>query len=347
MKNFIYILVLQILIFPLVSSAQVYKGEVDIVQNTFEQRGNMLYLDLDIYLNQVAVNSRQSVTLIPYLETEDRMYEFQPILLNGKNKDKVYNRAQRLKRASSFPENPYAVVKVDKKTNEKLSYQMAIPYESWMETAVLGFREDICECAGSRRQMRITLNSAPLQLENRNVPVPPPVIYTEVERVGKAHIHFPVDKYYILREFKGNAQELDKVEAVIDSIRNVSGAIINSIHLTGYASPEASYSYNENLSKNRANAMKDYLQDKYRFEDGIIEVDWRGEDWQGLRKLVEASNIEYKTEILNIIDRTSLGDGRDVLLKRLNGGRSYRYLLDNFYPELRRVDYVIRYMIKR
>jgi hypothetical protein len=49
--------------------------------------------------------------------------------------------------------------------------------------------------------------------------------------------------------------------------------------------------------------------------------------------------------VLEIIDTTPIwdpqnGDGRENALRRLNGGATYRYMLRNFFPELRHAAYI-------
>jgi hypothetical protein len=56
--------------------------------------------------------------------------------------------------------------------------------------------------------------------------------------------------------------------------------------------------------------------------------------------MVEKSNLPEKRDILSIIDNTPVWDsGRQVgrlgELMRLNGGRTYRYLLNEYFPYLR------------
>jgi hypothetical protein len=65
-----------------------------------------------------------------------------------------------------------------------------------------------------------------------------------------------------------------------------------------------------------------------------------GINWIGLQRLVAADNsIAYRDEILPILElpiwdaRTQTG--RHGELMRLRGGDPYRYLLNNFFPQLR------------
>ena len=64
--------------------------------------------------------------------------------------------------------------------------------------------------------------------------------------------------------------------------------------------------------------------------------------------MVEASGMPYRDEVLAVIRDESITDpdGRDRRLKELHGSLPYRYLLDTFYPALRRSEYVVTYTIR-
>jgi hypothetical protein len=64
-----------------------------------------------------------------------------------------------------------------------------------------------------------------------------------------------------------------------------------------------------------------------------------GEDWVGLRKLVVESDMVGKDQVLNIIDNVP-ADQRKDRIKALNGGRTYRSILDVLYPQLRSACYI-------
>ena len=58
--------------------------------------------------------------------------------------------------------------------------------------------------------------------------------------------------------------------------------------------------------------------------------------------MVAASDMECRDEVLAVLDNDA-GNDRKVALQRLAGGKPYRYMLKNFYPELRNACYVAVY----
>ena len=116
---------------------------------------------------------------------------------------------------------------------------------------------------------------------------------------------------------------------------------LQGVEITGFASPEGGLSLNTRLGAGRAAALKEYIRGEMpelRDEDFVLVNGV--ENWDGLRALVAASNMEYKDEVLAILDDNTLGTGRKAALMNLKNGKPYRYMLKEFYPELRNACYV-------
>ena len=64
------------------------------------------------------------------------------------------------------------------------------------------------------------------------------------------------------------------------------------------------------------------------------------------REVIEASSIQDKDEILRIIDEVANPDARDAHLKRLSRGETYRIMLRDYYPQIRRTEYTVAYEVK-
>lgn len=77
-------------------SQRSYQGEIRIVQNRFEQKGDTLFLQMDIDHSGIAVKPRQTIELTPVLETDSMDLVLPSVVLNGTNRDKVYQRSLKL-----------------------------------------------------------------------------------------------------------------------------------------------------------------------------------------------------------------------------------------------------------
>ena len=95
----------------------------------------------------------------------------------------------------------------------------------------------------------------------------------------------------------------------------------------------------------RTAALKHYINQLYHFKDSVIVTDYEPEDWAGLRRYVEKTNLAHRTEILNMIDSNLEPDAKEAKIKRTYP-EEYRFLLQNCYPALRHTDYRIDYVIR-
>ncbi len=106
------------------------------------------------------------------------------------------------------------------------------------------------------------------------------------------------------------------------------------VYVCGSASPDGLWQDNVNLSRARTSAAARYL----RYVTGVpadkIHQESLNEDWDRLYELVEASDIICRDEVLDIILTKSWGE-RKQALQKLAGGKVWRILLDDFFPELR------------
>lgn len=168
-------------------------------------------------------------------------------------------------------------------------------------------------------------------------------------REGVAHIEFPQGKSSIQTNFRNNYNEFKKIEEDILTIKSTLGASVTKVTIIGYGSPEGPYAVNERLSKERAQALSDYLKLEYgnNFSPSTqYVVSSVAEDWDGLKELIQTdSTLSAKEKILDVISSYDIFDGREKKLMDLNAGDTYRYLLSNTFPQLRRAYWRIDYKI--
>ena len=144
--------------------------------------------------------------------------------------------------------------------------------------------------------------------------------------------------------FRENGIRLDEFMRRVSEMHADSTARLNSIDIVAYASPEGSFTVNRKLARKRAENISTYLRDSLPFlPESLFNVQPKGIDWNGLAAMVEASDMRYRSEVLNIlrnVPETTYRNGKlvDSRLKRLmdlRGGRPYNYMLTHFFPELR------------
>ena len=150
------------------------------------------------------------------------------------------------------------------------------------------------------------------------------------------------------REFGNNSAELTFLDAFIRRAFADTLIYVQSVQLTGYCSIEGTYAANERLSLERVNGMKQYMDREYQLGARYpVALDYVAEDWETLRKLIEASTYSWREEVMAIIDRVGIFDGRESLLMKLDGGDPYREMQEELFPKLRRVEVKVEYDLRR
>lgn len=148
----------------------------------------------------------------------------------------------------------------------------------------------------------------------------------------------------IYTDFENNSRELSQLEEFLRSALAHPNLHIERIRLTGYSSVEGNYHQNELLARQRVEGFYQYLRVHYpELHRYPHDIAWVTEDWDGLSKLVKASVLYEREEVLEIIRKVRSYDTRKELLVRLNGGRAYREMERIMFPKLRRVEIRIEY----
>lgn len=159
-----------------------------------------------------------------------------------------------------------------------------------------------------------------------------------------AHVNYKVGSTVLLPDFDNNPSELAAILATIDSICCDKDVRVNKVHIHGFASPEGTYALNTRLAKGRTEALRSYVDSRFNF-GSVLTATSTPEDWEGLRQWVVASDLHERQAVLNIIDSDMSPDEKDnALSTRLPN--TYKILLWDVYPMLRRSDYTIEYTVR-
>lgn len=117
--------------------SQSYKGLVAVKQNKIELIDNMLVLNMNIDLCGLSVSRYNSLELTFMLRNGNDAILLQPIIVNGANKQKMYERALALKGRQTADAGAYVVLKNDPALLQEVSYKKAMPFQPWMDNAEL------------------------------------------------------------------------------------------------------------------------------------------------------------------------------------------------------------------
>lgn len=305
-----------------------------------ERSENNLFVSMRLDLSSLKLKSDREITYIPVLSYGDSFMELPRVVVAGRN------RYIRNLRHGDLPDDAILC-----SPGKAIDYSVVVPYESWMETATLSLSEDECGCGfrpvSSSRGDLAVLDFTPKVFKPSYAFITPaaePVKTREVR--GSAYIDFPANDMEIHPDYRRNPEELRKIRNTINVLRGDTDTRIVSVSIKGFASPDGPYANNERLAKGRTSALAGYVSELYAFDQSIMKSTWEAEDWAGLRRYVEASDIADKASILSVIDMENLSpDDREWKFKSTYP-EQYRFLLENVYPGLRHSDYAVEYVIR-
>lgn len=326
-----------------------YNNQVRIEKESItHSEDNRLTINMEIILEKnLKVASNNTATLTPFLEADGNTKLLPSIAIYGHKRD-IINQRNRKK----TPENTYTAITRRKNEEQKVSYLIQIPFETWMSRADMKLNIDLCGCCDlleeTSGELITQLNILPPKIEPVITYITPQAEVVKHRAVeGKAYLDFPVNKTVIYPEYRRNTVELAKIRATIDTVRNDNYTTLTGIKIHGYASPEGSYANNTRLAKDRSQALANYVTNYYNFDRTLITSEYTPEDWDGFRKFVAASSLDKKEEILSLMgDATMDMDKKERAIAKLAGPQGYQYLLAECYPALRHSDYTVNYTIR-
>lgn len=157
---------------------------------------------------------------------------------------------------------------------------------------------------------------------------------------GALTIYFKRGKYDLERHFRDNNMTLVNLVSSIRALLDSKSSRIARIVIVGSASPEGTLAFNDRLAWNRAVTLKEFLGRNTKYPGDSITLFNGSENWHGLRRMVAASDLCEREEILRIIDNVPIRQGRELELMKLSGGRPYLYMLEHMFPELRNAAFI-------
>lgn len=170
------------------------------------------------------------------------------------------------------------------------------------------------------------------------------------ENRAEVSVDFRTNVMRIDSGYSDNASHIDALVSFLQKLRQDS-VQITSISLCGSASPEGSYSINRRLAAGRLASLKRLIRREVTVPDSIISHVDSYIPWGYLRDKIAQSDLEYKDEIIAIIDEPpklvknpdngTLVDHRVTRLKRLDGQRVWDEMFRRYFSGMRNARAVI------
>lgn len=136
--------------------------------------------------------------------------------------------------------------------------------------------------------------------------------------------------------YRDNAANMKALTQGIQTIKGNPCVQLQHIRILSAASPEGNSALNKRVAKRRGERLRDYLKETLVLPDSIFTVSSAGEDWQGLAALIAKEKTPWRNKAPEWVTRNGkVVDGRKRQLQNLDGGKAWKYMLDNHFYTLR------------
>ena len=332
-----------------------YMKDIEVSGREVRRVGDEVRVTMRFDLSDVKMKRQHTTQLVPVLVSKDGRNELElpSVVINGRIRNRAIRRQEAL---TGKPVYEHVQTTVRRKNGEAqtVSYEATAPFARWMYDSRLEVREAVTGCAEcgeggetSTLDPLVLARFVPNYQVALQEPAPEPV--KRRDEVRSARLQYRRASYKTEPGYGNNAKELADVQASLDAVKENHDLTITGIYITGYASPEGSVAYNMTLSERRAKTFTDYIKSQNgNIAASLWHVDWKGEDWEGLRREVEKHpGLLKQDEVLAIIDGCDGNqDECENQLKALVPPTIYERLLNEMYVPLRRNEYRIEYNVR-
>lgn len=326
------------------SGARAARGNVSVVLSDVQltlQGSSSVSLTMQFALSGTRLPKGYVAELVPRFYTAKDSVDLPAVRIMG-------SRAYRAEQRSPYAPDPSVMEYRDRDAYEPQPYAQTTAFRPWMKEARLKFVVSTLDGCGDSRGYAEGIAPLPYGSLPATVPLRADrheVVTTQrtLQLQGTAYISFPQNRTEINPDYLANRTELQRISHSVDSLRRQKDIIMKHLSLKGYASPEGSYTNNAMLANGRVHSLKRYLVDALGLDPDIISVDYEAEDWQGLRRYVDASAHPMREALLAVIDSDQDPD-RKLRTIQMRFPRTYRFLLDSVFTHLRHTDYRVDYV---
>lgn len=323
------------------------ESAVQIKDTEIYREGSVVTVSFEADFTEVSIGKNEQIIYRPVLRGKgSASKELGSIVLNGRNMALLEARSPKRRSVAGAAQS----VRRINGTEQRVSYRTTVAYEEWMNGATLVLTEDQCGCGtvvGSPAEVVLSRLMPQFSPQSLAMFAEPQIEEPKVRHEkGSASVDFVVNELVIRPEYRNNREEINKIVSTIDVVKNDRNVEITDINIHGYASPEDTYVHNAYLAEHRTRAVMEYVKGLYDLPGERFTIGWTPEDWEGVRKYVEQSQLAHREELLEIIDSPKYDyDSKDWRMK-IHYGEDYKELMEEAYPALRRSEYVISYVVR-
>ena len=357
-------------------------GTLTLGSHVFTQ-GDSLHIELLLNLSDAKAGNAEAYLFTPVLRGAGRLQELPAVVVSGRRRARADHRQQALQPSPSYLPPYRTLYTRNRKDSIIYKVSVAYsPWMEHASLVLMRERRDCCrmKMLGVEPVITDLALTSPFHVPQGQTVIPQAIIErsenatnrqetpsrpdcmlcaectamvtyltpdmeTQKHRSESAtlYIDYPTGVYDVRREFHNNRPELEKLDRLMRPLTKGNLANISSISICGYASPDGIYKDNEILASNRARCFKEYMRATYAPGRDLYKVSSIPEDWDGLVELLQRRPMNHGDEVLSLIARTGIFEGREKQLMDMHGGTVYRELLKNYFPQLRRIRITVGY----
>ncbi|MBQ2918540.1 MAG: hypothetical protein IJE61_04870 [Bacteroidales bacterium] len=311
--------------------------------------GKTVTVSFDIDTDVKGIPSRRKEVIMPYIYNGKDTLWLDVVEVYGKGRFKRERQVNAIAGDKDWELADNQTLKGD-----IYEYEAQVPLKRWMKSANLSIRRQLVGCACEKDREDENLQEGVALFEEPALPPRriPEYVLADVGRTwdfgqDELEIIFKVSKIEIDSSVFNNEVTFGKILSAVDKIFSNPKYKIDKIEVAGYASPEGPPAFNTWLGENRAKALINYIIE-HRPQYNLTMEDFKivngDENWPGLRRVVAASNMKEKDQVLAIIDDENIPSERKKLrIEAINYGWVWKKMLDEIYPHLRCARYLSIY----
>lgn len=157
-----------------------------------------------------------------------------------------------------------------------------------------------------------------------------------ITEVTKANYVYAINSSRLTKKAKGGDDIVAFQQKAAEQSQN--DRIKQNIYVNGYASPDGPEKFNDKLSAARSESGKKAAEELLAELGLSLDAASYGEDWEGFKELVAASDIEDKELILSVLNSYNSSSEREEQIKNMS--QVFGALKKDILPQLRRAQLV-------
>ena len=311
--------------------------------------GERVVVSFDVETDVRSIPANRKEIIMPFIYNAKDTLWLETLEVYGKGRYKREMQENRLAGDKEWQLDQKQVLKGD-----VYHYVSSVPLKRWMKSTDLGIKRQMVGCNCENEMADQTLAEGVALFEEPMMParrIPTTFTLADATREwdfgrDELEIIFKLAKYEIDSTVFNHEVTFGKILNAIDKIFANPKYQVDKIEIAGYASPEGKRGLNKWLAENRAKALIDYIikerpqynltADSFRLRNGI-------ENWPGLRRLVLASDIKEKEQVVEIIDMDLPDEDKKSMIKAIDNRKVWNKMIRDVYPHLRCARYLAVY----